>query len=55
MTQRSGECGACPQRSKMSIGDRILVLACYYVSGLTQACAVVAPPAGPSFVGKRIH
>ena len=39
----------------MPVGDQIVVLACYYVSGPAQACAVVAPPARPSFVGKRVH
>ena len=40
---------------EVSIGNRIVVLACYCVSGPVQACAVVAPPAEPSFVGKRVH
>ena len=39
----------------LPVGDRIVLLACHYVSRPTQACAVVAPPAGSSFVGKRVH
>ena len=65
MTQRSaeaepvnqmlGECGAYPQRLEVPIGDRIVVLACYCVSGPAQACAIMTPPAGPSFIGKQVH
>ena len=39
----------------LPVGDRIVVSACHYVSGLAQARAVAAPPTGPGFTGKRVH
>ena len=44
-----------PQRSEVPVGDQIVVLACYCVSGPAQVCVVVAPPIGLSFVWKRVH
>ena len=40
-----------PPRPGLLVGDRIVVLACHYVSGPAQARAVAAPPAGPGFAG----
>ena len=39
----------------LPVGDRIVVSACHYVSGPAQTRVVAAPPAGPGFVGKRVH
>ena len=40
---------------EVPVGDRIVVLAYHCVSGPAQMRAVAAPPAGPSFVEKRVH
>ena len=40
---------------QVPVEDRIMVLACHCVCGSAQARAVAAPPAGLSFVGKRVH
>ena len=43
------------QRSEILVGDRIVVLACYCVSGPAQTCDVVVSSAGLSFVRKQVH